>query len=87
MWIASGISSGWVAHQTMMLFNFISSSAMALISTSSASTMSGSLMNLQHRIDDRPQGNRLAVEGAGREMADADIGTQGVRGKRVSRNR
>jgi hypothetical protein len=35
----------------MMLFSFISSSAIALISTSSASTTSGSLMNLQHRTE------------------------------------
>jgi hypothetical protein len=49
--MASGTSSGWVAHQAMMLLSFISSSAIALISTSSASTTSGSLMNLQHRTN------------------------------------
>src|SRR5579863_1810894 len=76
--MARGTSSGCVAHQTMMLFSFISSSAIALISTSSASTTSGSLMNLQHRtnrlqqfevdFDDGLHGHRLALKGAGREV-------------------
>src|ERR1700733_10665559 len=76
--MANGTSSGCVAHQAMMLFSFISSSAIALISTSSASTTSGSLMNLQHRtnrlqqfevdLDHGLHGHRLALKGAGREV-------------------
>ncbi len=52
--IANGTSSGYVAHHAIIRSNLSESSEMALISTSSASTICGSLMQFQNRIDSIP---------------------------------